>query len=163
MMSPNDEMWMRRALKEARKARDMDEVPVGAVLLSGDGELLAVGHNAPIARCDPTAHAEMIALRRACRKIGNYRLLNAVLYVTLEPCVMCMGALIHARVARVVFGAPDPKWGAAGSLYDFAHDRRLNHAVEVEPGALQRDCAELIRGFFLEKRAKRSHECRTLS
>jgi tRNA(adenine34) deaminase len=162
-MNKNDEMWMRLALKEAQKARDMDEVPVGAVLLSGAGELLAVGHNAPITRCDPTAHAEMIALRRACRKIQNYRLLNAVLYVTLEPCVMCMGALIHARVARVVFGAPDPKWGAAGSLYHFAHDRRLNHAIEVEPGALQKDCAELIRGFFLEKRAKRSHECRTLS
>ena len=112
------EQFMQLALTEARKAAQQQEVPVGAVMVGGDGEILATTRNQTITRGDPTAHAEILALRQAARKIRNYRLLNTTLYVTLEPCPMCMGALVHARVARLIFGAPDPKWGAAGSLYD---------------------------------------------
>ncbi len=117
--------YMRLALQEAKKAGQFDEVPVGAVLVSEAGELLAAARNRTIELCDPTAHAEVIALREAAGKTRNYRLLNTTLYVTIEPCPMCMGALVHARVARLVFGAKDPKWGAAGSLYNVAQDRRL--------------------------------------
>ena len=152
-MNEMDETYMRLAIREAEKAWGRDEVPVGAVLVSESGEVFATGHNLTISHCDPTAHAEIIALRQACDKIQNYRLLNTTLYVTLEPCVMCMGALVHARVSRVVFGAWDAKWGAAGSLYDFAHDTRLNHAIEITSGVCEADCKELIRSFFFQKRA----------
>ncbi len=151
---------MRLALKEAFKAQEKGEVPVGAVLVDSDLRLLAKGHNQTIGRNDPTAHAEIEALRKAGRKVANYRLLSTTLYVTVEPCPMCMGAIIHARVARLVFGAHDPKWGAAGSLYDFAHDKRLNHQPEILSGVCGEDCQALMRGFFKEKRAiaRRSHQ-----
>ena len=144
--------YMRLALQEAKKAGQFDEVPVGAVLVSETGEFLAAARNCTIELCDPTAHAEVIALREAAGKSRNYRLLNTTLYVTIEPCPMCMGALVHARVARLVFGAKDPKWGAAGSLYNLAQDRRLNHQVEVIAGVCEPECRELVQEFFRRKR-----------
>ncbi len=152
-MDTTDEKFMRLAIKEAVKAWRRDEVPVGAALISESGEILARGHNRTITHYDPSAHAEIIALRRACLKIRNYRLLKTTLYVTAEPCPMCMGALVHARVARVVFGTYDLKWGAAGSLYNFADDGRLNHAIEITAGVCQKDCQKLIKKFFREKRS----------
>jgi len=143
---------MTAALKEARKAGTKDEVPVGAVLVADDGDILAKAHNRTIHDCDPSAHAEILALRNASRKLKNYRLLNTTLYVTIEPCVMCMGAIIHARVARLVFGAADLKWGAAGSLFNLAADRRLNHQMEIVMGVLDGECREIIQDFFKSKR-----------
>lgn len=145
-------IYMTAALKEARKAGAKDEVPVGAVLVADDGGILAKAHNLTIHDCDPSAHAEILALRKASRKLKNYRLLNTTLYVTIEPCVMCMGAIIHARVARLVFGAADPKWGAAGSLFNLAADRRLNHQMEIVMGVLDGECREIIQDFFKSKR-----------
>ena len=150
-MKPHSD-YMCLALQEAKKAGQLDEVPVGAVLVSEAGELLAAARNRTIELCDPTAHAEVIALREAAGKTRNYRLLNTTLYVTIEPCPMCMGALIHARVARLVFGARDPKWGAAGSLYNLAQDRRLNHQIEVIAGVCEPECRELVQEFFRRKR-----------
>jgi tRNA(adenine34) deaminase len=149
---PADESWMRRALDEAQKAGQTGEVPIGAVLVDAAGEMLASARNRTIGLADPTAHAEMLALRAAARKMGNYRLLHTTLYVTIEPCVMCMGALIHARVARIVFGARDPHWGAAGSLYDFAADTRFNHRPEMVEGVLAEPCRRLIQAFFRARR-----------
>jgi len=153
-MEPHSD-YMRIALQEAKKAGQFDEVPVGAVLVSEAGELLAAARNRTIELCDPTAHAEVIALREAAGKTRNYRLLNTTLYVTIEPCPMCMGALVHARVARLVFGAKDPKWGAAGSLYNVAQDRRLNHQVEVIAGVCEPECRELVQEFFRRKRMEK--------
>jgi len=144
--------YMRMALEEARRARQIDEVPVGAVLVAESGSLLAAAHNRTIANADPTAHAEILTLRAAAAKLRNFRLLNTTLYVTIEPCCMCMGAIVHARVARLVYGAPDPKWGAAGSLYNFALDPRLNHRPEVVTGVCEDDCRELMQTFFRLKR-----------
>ncbi|MFO7497565.1 MAG: tRNA adenosine(34) deaminase TadA [Desulfobacterales bacterium] len=143
---------MQHALAEARKAAAMDEVPVGAVLVSATGEILARGHNQPVTRNDPTAHAEILVLRQAAAKIGNYRLPGTTLYVTLEPCVMCMGALLHARVARVVFGAPDPKGGAAESLYQIAADDRLNHRIETVRCVCLAECRTILQAFFRSRR-----------
>ena len=150
-MDPHSD-YMRLALQEAKKAGQFDEVPVGAVLVSEAGEVLAAARNRTIELCEPTAHAEVIALREAAGKTRNYRLLNTTLYVTIEPCPMCMGALIHARVARLVFGAMDPKWGAAGSLYNLAQDRRLNHQIEVIAGVCAPECRGLVQEFFRRKR-----------
>jgi len=150
-MDPHSD-YMRLALQEAKKAGQFDEVPVGAVLVSEAGEVLAAARNRTIELCEPTAHAEVIALREAAGKTRNYRLLNTTLYVTIEPCPMCMGALIHARVARLVFGAMDPKWGAAGSLYNLAQDRRLNHQIEVIAGVCEPECRGLVQEFFRRKR-----------
>jgi len=147
--------YMRLALQEAKKAGQLDEVPVGAVLVSEAGELLAAARNRTIELCEPTAHAEIIVLREAAGKIRNYRLLNTTLYVTIEPCPMCMGALVHARVARLVFGAKDPKWGAAGSLYNLAQDRRLNHQIEIIAGVCEPECRELVQEFFRRKRMQK--------
>ena len=144
--------YMRIALEEARRARQIDEVPVGAVLVDESGDLIAAACNRTIANADPTAHAEILTLRAAAEKLRNYRLLYTTLYVTIEPCLMCMGAVVHARVARVVFGAPDSKWGAAGSLYHFALDPRLNHRPEVVAGVCEIECRELIQEFFRLKR-----------
>lgn len=144
--------FMRAALREAAAAGIQDEVPVGAVLVSDSGEILASAHNQTIRSCDPSAHAEILALREASRKLKNYRLLNTTLYVTVEPCVMCMGAIIHARVARLVFGASDPKWGAAGSLYNLGADRRLNHQLEIVSGVLEEQCRAVMQEFFKSKR-----------
>ncbi len=124
---------MKMALDEAKKAVQKAEVPIGAVLVSESWDILSLSHNQTISLTDPTAHAEIITLRKAAQKVSNYRLLNTTLYVTIEPCIMCMGAIVHARVSRVVFGAKDPKWGAAGSLYNFANDTRLNYSPDRAP------------------------------
>jgi tRNA(adenine34) deaminase len=143
---------MRQALSEAKQAAREDEVPVGAVIVAQDGTLLAKEHNRTIKLCDPTAHAEILALREASRTLGNYRLLNTTLYVTIEPCIMCMGALLQARVAKIVFGAKDPKCGGAGSCYNLAADAALNHTIDVQAGLLENECRTLIQEFFRAKR-----------
>ena len=143
---------MRQALSEAKQAAREDEVPVGAVLVAQDGTVLAKEHNRTITLCDPTAHAEILALREASRTLGNYRLLNTTLYVTIEPCIMCMGALLQARVAKIVFGAKDPKCGGAGSCYNLAADAALNHTIDVQAGLLENECRTLIQEFFRAKR-----------
>ncbi|MFO7560428.1 MAG: tRNA adenosine(34) deaminase TadA [Desulfobacterales bacterium] len=146
------EYFMKRALNEAEKARQHDEVPVGAVLISSDGEILSCAWNQTIHKHDPTAHAEILALRKAAQKIKNYRLLDTILYVTLEPCIMCMGAIVHARVKQVVFGAYDLKWGGAGSILNLATEEKLNHNVEIVSGVCESDCRNIIQTFFREKR-----------
>lgn len=146
-----DPEFMREALGEARSGAAAGEVPVGAVVVL-DGAIIGRGHNEPIARSDPTAHAEVVALREAARKIGNYRLPGAALYATVEPCAMCCGAALHARVARVVYGAPDPKAGAVRSLYHLLDDERLNHRVAVTGGVLAEESATLLRAFFETRR-----------
>lgn len=148
-----DPFWMAEALKEARLAAVAGEVPVGAIVLR-EGKAVGRGHNAPISRCDPTAHAEIIALREAAKAVGSYRLVDAVLYTTIEPCLMCMGALLHARIGRLVFGCTDPKGGAAGSLYDLSHDERLNHRIKVTRGVGERECRALLQEFFQSKRLR---------
>lgn len=147
-----DEVFMRHALMLARRARRAGEVPVGAVLVHED-RIVGEGWNRPIATHDPSAHAEMVALREAARRLGNYRLGGTTLYVTLEPCVMCAGAIVHARVARLVFGAADPKAGAVSSVYDVIAAPRLNHRVEWTGGVCAEACGALLREFFRERRA----------
>ena len=153
-MTKDDLKFMKLAIREAKKAGQKDEVPVGAVLVSESGDILSLSHNQVITFADPTAHAEISALRKAALKVLNYRLLYTTLYVTIEPCVMCMGAIVHARVARIVFGANDLKWGAAGSLYNFAEDTRLNHRPEIVPGVCRDECRELMQEFFRLKRMR---------
>jgi tRNA(adenine34) deaminase len=149
---PSDEDWMRRAIGLAERASAQDEVPIGAVLVRDD-ELLGEGYNRPIGEHDPSAHAEIVALRDSGRRVGNYRLPGSVLYVTLEPCPMCAGALVHARVARVVFGASDPKSGACGSVFDLLpSDARFNHRTECGGGVLANECGALLRDFFRHRR-----------
>jgi tRNA(adenine34) deaminase len=148
----NDNTFMRQALEEARLAAREDEVPIGAVVVAHDGAVLARARNQTIARCDPTGHAEIIALREASQAVGNFRLLNTAIYVTIEPCIMCVGALLQARVARIVFGAWDPKWGGAGSLYNLADDARLNHTISVQGGVLEEECRAVMQDFFRSKR-----------
>jgi tRNA(adenine34) deaminase len=150
-MKETDEGWMRIALEEAALARKAGEVPIGALIVRG-GALIARAHNSPIALHDPTAHAEILAIRRAAADEGNYRLAGTTLYVTIEPCPMCAGAILQARIDRVVFGARDPKAGAAVSLYGLFNDGRLNHVAAVEEGILGEECAEILSGFFREKR-----------
>ncbi|MFI8101667.1 tRNA adenosine(34) deaminase TadA [Streptomyces sp. NPDC086023] len=142
---------MRQALDEAAKAALTGDVPVGAVVLAADGSVLATGHNEREATGDPTAHAEVLALRRAAAGLGEWRLNGCTLVVTLEPCVMCAGALVQSRVARVVFGAADEKAGAAGSLWDLVRDRRLNHRPEVITGVLGEECSSLLTAFFRDR------------
>ena len=146
-----DRRFMRRALELAQKARAAGEVPIGAVLTM-DGAVIGEGYNRPISNHDPTAHAEVQALRAAAERRGNYRLPGAVLYVTLEPCAMCAGAIMHARVARVVFGAPDPKTGACGSVVNLFAEARLNHHAQVQGGVLAEECGALLRAFFASRR-----------
>ena len=148
-----DEIWMQAALEQARMAGSCDEVPVGAVVVC-DGEIVGRGFNQPIRGHDPTAHAEVMALRDAAARVGNYRLPGCELYVTLEPCVMCSGAIMHARIARVVFGARDPKTGAAGSVIDLFGETRLNHHAAVEGGVLAGECGALLSGFFAARRGR---------
>lgn len=147
-----DSHWMREALREAERAGRRGEVPVGAVVV-GAGRVLGRAGNAIEATQDPTAHAEMLALRQAAAALGTRRLLATTLYVTLEPCAMCAGAAVLARVPRLVFGATDPKSGACGSLCNIAADPRLNHRCQVRGGVLERECAELLKGFFIALRA----------
>ena len=146
-----DEYFMRLALREAEQALAHDDVPVGAVLVR-EGEVIGAGHNERELREDPTAHAELIAIREAARALGSWRLLGTVLYVTLEPCAMCAGAIVLGRIPRVVYGAVDPKAGAAGSVLDILAEPRLNHRPDVAGGLLEPECAELLRAFFRSRR-----------
>jgi len=148
---PRDEYFMRLALREASRALEHDDIPVGCVVVR-DGEVIGIGHNEREIRSDPTAHAELIALREAARSLGSWRVLDSVLYVTLEPCAMCAGAIVLARVPRVVFGTPDPKAGAAGSVLDILAEPQLNHRPQVESGLLAPECADLLRSFFASRR-----------
>jgi tRNA(adenine34) deaminase len=146
---------MAQAIAEARRAAAEGEVPVGAVVVGRgtDGVILAAAHNRPIVLNDPTAHAEMLALRQAAAALGAYRLAGAALFVTLEPCVMCVGAMVHARIAKLYFGARDEKAGALGSVCDIGRDGRLNHRIEVYGGLMEPECAALLRDFFRSRRA----------
>ena len=146
-----DGFFMQEALEQAQKARNAGEVPVGAVLVH-DGHIIARGSNSPIGSHDPTAHAEIVALRAAGLALGNYRLVGAELFVTIEPCIMCMGAIIHARVRRLVYGATDPRVGAAGTVFDFSGDTNLNHRLEVKSGVLGEACRSLMQDFFKDRR-----------
>lgn len=151
----NDEHWMRHALALAERAeREDDEIPVGAVLVSAEGEVLGEGWNRNITEQDPTAHAEIVAMRQAGRRLGNHRLLGATLYITLEPCAMCAMAMVHARIARVVYGAADPKTGAAGSVFDLLADPRHNHRVQVQGGVLGEEAGSRLTAYFRRKRGK---------
>jgi len=149
----DDLTFMGEALDLARQAATLGEVPVGALVVK-EGKIVGRGFNQPIGRHDPTAHAEVMALRDAAATLGNYRLPGCTLYVTLEPCVMCVGAIIHARIARVVYGARDPKTGAAGSIVDLFGEDRLNHHAEVTAGVLAGECGALLSSFFAARRAK---------
>jgi tRNA(adenine34) deaminase len=153
-MTEVDEELMRLALREAERALDHDDVPVGALVVRG-GEVIGAGHNEREARQDPTAHAEIVALRAAARRSGSWRVLDATLYVTLEPCAMCAGAIVLSRVPRVVYGAPDPKAGAAGSVLDVLGEPRFNHRPVVEGGVLGAECAALLVAFFTARRPAR--------
>jgi len=146
-----DDEYMGLALQLARQAEDAGEVPVGAVVVR-EGQVIGRGSNAPITESDPTAHAEIEALREAARIVDNYRLPDTTLYVTLEPCPMCAGAMVHARVGRLVYGAADPRSGAAGSVYDIACSSQLNHRMEVTGGVREADCRELLQTFFQARR-----------
>jgi tRNA(adenine34) deaminase len=153
-MSMDYDRLMEEALSEAEKALEKGEVPVGAVLAGPDGQVLAKGYNQPISLSDPTAHAEIIALRGAGALCGNYRLTDTTLVVTIEPCIMCMGAAINARVTRLVFGAFDTRAGAAGSIYNLAEDARLNHRIEVISGIRESECREMLQAFFRSRRVE---------
>lgn len=149
----SDEIFMRVALELAEKAENLGEVPVGAVVARND-EIVGRGFNAPISRHDPSAHAEMMALRDAAQRLGNYRLVGCELFVTLEPCLMCAGAIMHARIARVVFGASDPKTGVCGSVVDVFAEQRLNHHTGVTGGVLAEECSAMLSNFFALRRAQ---------
>ena len=147
----SDQAFMRLAMNAAAEAKLAGEVPVGAVVVK-DGEVIAVGYNQPIGQHDPTAHAEINALRAAAQKLGNYRLVDCTLYVTLEPCAMCAGAMMHARLARVVFGASDPKTGACGSVMNLFAEKKLNHQTQLVGGVLAEECGAMLSTFFSERR-----------
>lgn len=147
-----DQHFMQLALEQAQHAWSLGEVPVGAVVVK-DGEVIAVGYNQPIGRHDPTAHAEIVALRAAAERLGNYRLPGCELFVTLEPCVMCSGAMMHARLARVVYAAQDPKTGAAGSVVNLFEQEQLNHHTQVQGGMLADEASAMLRSFFAERRS----------
>lgn len=151
-MYPDLYRLMKEALKEAERGLTKGEVPVGAVLAGSDGQIVARAHNQPIALNDPTAHAEILALRKAAQVLRNYRLNNTILVVTVEPCLMCMAAAINARISRLAFGADDPKGGAAGSLYNLASDDRLNHRIEITSGIMEKECRTLMQEFFRIRR-----------
>ncbi len=152
MQSDMDEKWMRHALRLADKAEQLGEIPVGAVLVDEQGNLLGEGWNLSISESDPTAHAEIVALRQGGQRLQNYRLLNTTLYVTLEPCTMCAGAILHSRIKRLVFGAADYKTGAVGSRFHFFDDYKMNHAIEITAGVLQEECSQKISAFFQKRR-----------
>ena len=155
LLAANDERWMHHALALAQRAEhEDDEIPVGAVLVSAEGDILGEGWNRNITERDPTAHAEIVAMRSAGAKLGNHRLLGSTLYVTLEPCAMCAMAMVHARISRLVFGASDPKTGAAGSVFDLLADPRHNHRVEVQGGVLADEASTRLSNYFRRKRGK---------
>ena len=149
-----DEDRMRLALANAEKAEQAEEVPVGALIIDADSKIIGQGWNQPIGNNDPTSHAEIIALRDAAARLENYRLPATSLYVTLEPCPMCAGAIVHARVGRVVYATADPRTGSAGSVYDLLNSPHLNHRVDVDAGVMQHECSTLLKTFFLERRKK---------
>jgi len=157
LVRKSDEDWMQYALDLAKKAAQLGEVPVGAVLVKNN-QLIAEGWNQPISHNDPTAHAEIIAIRHAGKKMENYRLPDTTLYVTIEPCSMCAGAIIHARISRLVFGAPEPRAGAVGSANHLLQDKQLNHQVEITSGILAEQCSLVLKNFFRAKRKKTSGE-----
>ncbi|HET9283933.1 MAG TPA: tRNA adenosine(34) deaminase TadA [Candidatus Angelobacter sp.] len=153
MQPQDDAIWMEQALEQARLAAQASEVPVGALVIR-DGEIVGQGHNRNLLDHDPTAHAEIVALRDAAKRLGNHRLGGCIVYATIEPCAMCAGALIHARVARLVYGASDPKAGAAGSVLQVLNHPELNHKMEVTPGVLAEKCSEILQDFFRRKRER---------
>ncbi len=153
-MDERDEEFLRRAIELAREAERRDEVPIGAVIVSEDGEILAEASNETIERHDPTAHAEILAIRRAGERIKNYRLTGATVYSTIEPCAMCAGALVNARVARLVYGAPDERFGAVRSKFELCDSDKLNHRIEITPGILEAECRNLMQDFFRRRRPK---------
>lgn len=157
MIDKSHDYWMARAIAEARKAEAKAEVPIGCVIVR-DGRIIARGHNLRETSQDPAAHAELIAIRKAARKLDSWRLLDTTLYVTLEPCTMCMGAIILSRIPAVVFGCYDPKGGAAGSLYDLSNDPRLNHTVELVPKVLEQECSGMLSRFFAALRERKKAE-----
>ncbi len=157
MSDKNHEYWMRLAIIEARKAEAKKEVPIGCVIVQ-NGRIISRGYNLRESNQDPTAHAELIAIKKAARKLSSWRLLDSTLYVTLEPCTMCMGAIILSRIPTVVFGCYDPKGGAAGSLYDFSSDDRLNHRVNLISRILEKECSELLSSFFSCLRSRKKAE-----
>tara|TARA_R110000782_G_scaffold77481_4_gene153794 strand:- start:61 stop:528 length:468 start_codon:yes stop_codon:yes gene_type:complete len=148
-----DKDYMQRAFELAEKAKFQDEVPVGAVIVH-EGKVIGEGWNQPISSNDPTAHAEILALRDAAKKLGNYRLPEATMYVTLEPCAMCAGAIVHARLEKLVYAITDPKTGACGSVFNLLQTEELNHKVEIQKGVMEDECRSLIQDFFKEKRVK---------
>ncbi len=150
---PNDQGFMQLALEQAARAAERGEVPVGAVVVQGD-QVIALGANAPIGDHDPTAHAEIIALRAAARAVGNYRLTDCRLYVTLEPCAMCSGAIFHARLSEVIYGAADPKTGSAGSALNLYEHRGINHQTAIRGGVMADECGQLLQTFFAKRRAQ---------
>ena len=153
MSKDQDLRYMTAALAEARRAEAEGEVPVGAIAVA-DGQIVGAGHTQPIGLNDPTAHAEILAIRSAALQLKTYRLASVSIYVTLEPCVMCVGAMVNARIARVIYGARDEKAGALGSMYDIGRDGRLNHRFEVIGGVMESECAEIMREFFRTRRAE---------
>lgn len=153
-----DEQMMRHALQLADRAQDLGEIPVGAVLVNEAGEIIGEGWNLSIIRSDPTAHAEIVALRNAAQRIQNYRLLNSTLYVTLEPCTMCAGAILHSRIKRLVFGAYDYKTGAVGSRFHFFDDYKMNHSIAVTGGVLEQECSRKLSEFFQRRREQKKAE-----
>jgi tRNA(adenine34) deaminase len=161
-MIEQDEFWMREALQVAEKAGDTDEVPIGACLVDANGELLAIAGNRTIIDNDPTAHAEILVLRQAAEKIGNYRLTDTTIYTTIEPCAMCAGALVNARVKRLVYGANDERFGAVRTIFQICDNSLLNHQIEITANVLSEDCRRLMQDFFRRKReiqkSKTSHE-----
>ena len=156
-----DQLMMRHALSLADKAEQIGEIPVGAVLVDERGEIIGEGCNLSIVNSDPTAHAEIVALRHAAQKVRNYRLLNTTLYVTLEPCTMCAGAILHSRIKRLVFGASDYKTGAVGSRFHFFDDYKMNHSVAITGGVLQEECSQKLSAFFQKRREQKKLEKET--
>lgn len=157
-ISLNDEACLREALRQAKLAQDAGEVPIGAVIVGPDGAILSEGQNRVIRDHDPTAHAEIVAMRAAGHALGNYRLTECTLYVTLEPCAMCAGAMIHARIARLIFGALDPKAGAVGSVLSVLNHPQLNHRIETTGEVLAEECGDLLRSFFRVRREKSAYD-----
>ena len=151
-MTETDEIWMREAIKAARIAETLDEVPIGACLIDADGELLAIAGNRTITGNDPTAHAEILVLREAAAHLNNYRLNDTTIYTTIEPCAMCAGALVNARVRRLVYGAADERFGAVRTIFDICDNPQLNHRIEVVSGVLEEECRRLMQDFFRKKR-----------
>jgi tRNA(adenine34) deaminase len=158
VLNIEDEIWMRQALAQAREAKNIDEVPIGACIVCDSGELIAADCNRTITNNDPTAHAEILVLREAARKLGNYRLTGTTVYTTIEPCAMCAGALVNARVKRLVYGAADERFGGVVTHFGIGMEEVLNHRFEIEGGMLEEECRSLMKEFFREKRGKNTSE-----